>query len=177
VSENLVRSVPVSAHLFADDGAIPNNPTLPFLVYPGVLRLAGDDPAVVAETVFAANGWGGLWRNRIFQFPHYHSVAHEVLAICGGQATVRFGGERGLILTVSPGDVVVIPAGVGHQNLGASLDLLVVGGYPPGQAPDLCYGRPQERPQVLQNITHTPLPSTDPVYGESGPLLEQWRKL
>ena len=34
-SADAVRRVAASAHLFADDGAIPNNPTLPFLVYPG----------------------------------------------------------------------------------------------------------------------------------------------
>jgi uncharacterized protein YjlB len=47
-----------------------------------------------------------------------------VLAICRGQAKVQFGGSQGVTLTVQVGDVVLIPAGVGYENLGASADLL-----------------------------------------------------
>jgi uncharacterized protein YjlB len=169
-----LRSVEPSAHVFADDGAIPNNPTLPFLVYSGALELPRDDPAAPCEAVFEGNGWGRAWRNGIYPFPHYHSTAHEVLGICRGEARVRFGGAAGIVLAVRRGDVVVIPAGVGHQNLGASADLLVVGAYPAGQRWDLCYGKPQERSRALRNITRVPLPSTDPLYGAEGPLVERW---
>jgi uncharacterized protein YjlB len=171
---SIARPVEAIGHRFADDGAIPNHPTLAFLVYPGALDLPGDDPAAACEALFAANGWGGSWRNGIYPFAHYHSTAHEVLGICRGEARVRFGGDRGIVITVRAGDVVVIPSGVGHHNLGASADLLVVGAYPAGQSWDLCYGRPEERPQVLRNIERVPLPATDPLYGERGPLLEQW---
>jgi uncharacterized protein YjlB len=164
----------VDAIGFEDDGAIPNN-RLPLLVYPSALNVTGADPAAVFETGFAANGWWGAWRNGIYPFPHYHSTAHEVLGIARGEAKVRFGGAHGRVLSVRAGDVVVIPAGVGHQNLGASPDLLVVGAYPGGADWDLCYGRPDERPRVLKNIARVPLPATDPVYGEDGPLLEHWR--
>ena len=160
---------------FVDDGVIPNHSSLPLLVYPQVLRVAGDDPAAVAEQCFIANGWGGTWRNGIFDFPHYHSNAHEVLAICRGSAQVRFGGEAGVTLTVRAGDVVVLPVGTGHQRLSPSGDLLVVGAYPPGQIVDLCRGAAGERPQVLGNIQRVPLPPTDPIYGTHGPLLEHWR--
>lgn len=169
-----VRAVTASAHLFADDGSIPNNPRLPFLVYPGALDLSGDDPAAICETVFAANDWGGSWRNGIYPFPHYHSTAHEVLGICRGEARVRFGGDTGMELTVRAGDVVVIPAGVGHQNLGSSADLLVVGAYPRGQSFDLCRGQQEERSQALANLRRVPLPTADPLYGAEGPLVEHW---
>ena len=88
------------AHRFADDGAIPNNPALPLLVYPGALNLLGGDPAAKCEAVFAANDWGGCWRNGIYPFPHYHSTAHEVLGICRGEVRVRLGGDVGIELTV-----------------------------------------------------------------------------
>ncbi|HRW11095.1 MAG TPA: cupin domain-containing protein, partial [Caldilineaceae bacterium] len=114
------------------------------------------------------HGWQGMWRNGIFDFPHYHSNAHEVLAICRGAATVRFGGERGQTLVVQAGDVALLPAGTGHQRLSPSGDLLVVGAYPPGQVPDLCRGNAAERPQVLTNIQRVPLPERDPVYGTDG---------
>jgi uncharacterized protein YjlB len=159
---------------FEDDGAIPNN-RLPLLVYPGAVDAAGADPAAAFETRFAAHGWRGAWRNGIYPFPHYHSTAHEVLGIARGEARVRFGGASGRVLTVQAGDVVVIPAGVGHQNLGASADLLVVGAYPGGADWDLCRGRPEERPRVLASIAQVALPAADPVYGQNGPLLEHWR--
>ena len=173
-SKGAVRAVPASVHLFADAGGIPNNPTLPFLVYPGALSLSDRDPAATCEAVFAANGWGGSWRDGIYPFPHYHSTAHEVLGVCRGEARVRFGGDVGIELTVRAGDVVVLPAGVGHQNLGASPDLLVVGAYPRGQSFDLCRGRPEERPQALENIARVPLPDWDPLYGAEGPLVQHW---
>ncbi len=105
---------------------------------------------------------------------HYHSTAHEVLGIARGEAAVRFGGESGVTLRVRPGDVVVIPAGVGHKREDASPDLLVVGAYPDGRDWDLCRGEPGERPRVLENIRRVPLPTADPVYGADGPLVEHW---
>ena len=75
---------------------------------------------------------------------------------------------------VRAGDVIVIPAGVGHKNLGASPDLLVVGAYPAGQRWDLCDGNPDQRPQALQNIAAVPLPLTDPIFGDRGPLIDRW---
>ena len=160
---------------FADDGAIPNNPVLPLLVYPGVLHLAGADPAVIPEEIFAANGWGNGWRNGIFPYPHYHSRVHEVLAICRGEAKVQFGGNQGVTLNVQAGDVVLIPAGVGHENRGSSGDLLVVGAYPSSEPVDLCRGKAEERPQVLANIAQVPLPATDPIGGDQGPVFVYWR--
>lgn len=172
-----VRALDVQAFRFEDDGRIPNNPSLPLLVYPGALDLDGaSDPASVAERAFRAHGWGGSWRDGIFPFPHFHSNAHEVLAICRGDARVRFGGERGEVVEVGAGDVVVIPAGVGHQNLGSSADFLVVGAYPHGQEDyDLCRGEPGERPAVLDNIRGVRLPEQDPLAGANGPLLRHWR--
>ncbi|MEX1018501.1 MAG: cupin domain-containing protein, partial [Litorilinea sp.] len=130
--------------------------------------------AAQCEAVFGRAGWTNWWRNGIFAYHHYHSTAHEVLAIARGHARVQFGGEQGEIVPVRAGDVVLIPAGVGHKNLGASADLLVVGAYPPGQMWDLCRGAPGERPQVLTNIQAVPLPATDPVYGATGPRHVHW---
>ena len=97
-----------------------------------------------------------------------------MLAIARGSAGVHFGGQSGPKIDVQPGDVVLIPAGVGHKNLGASGDLLVVGAYPLGQRWDLCRGTPNERPWALQNISRVPLPTSDPIYGKHGPLIAHW---
>ena len=164
----------VRTHRFEGDGEIPNN-ALPLLVYPVAVDVSGADPAAAFERLFAANGWGGSWRNGIFPYPHYHSTAHEVLGIARGEATVRFGGAAGEVLSVAPGDVVVIPAGVGHQNLGASPDLLVVGAYPADSEVDLKRGGAAERAAAERNIARVPLPASDPVHGADGPLLRHWR--
>ena len=173
--DGFIKECDVSPFHFRDDGVIPNNPTLPLLIYPQVLILDPHDPTATCEAIFNRNRWDRTWRNGIFSYHHYHSNSHEVLAIAAGEARVHFGGEAGRIIDVRAGDVVVIPAGVGHKNLGASADLLVVGAYPPGgPAWDLCRGRPEERARDLQNIAEVVLPPTDPLYGADGPLLSLW---
>jgi uncharacterized protein YjlB len=161
-------------YLLKDDGAYPNNERLPLLVYQGVLNLSEDNPAGSIEDLFAANGWGSSWRNGIYGYHHYHSTAHEVLGVYSGSARVQLGGEHGVTLSVSPGDVVIIPAGVAHKNLGASQNFRVVGAYPRGQSWDMNYGNADERPRADQNIARVPLPGSDPVYGADGPLFDHW---
>ncbi len=160
---------------FKDDGIIPNN-RYPLLLYRGVINLGRTDPAAQVEEQFAANNWTNSWRNGIYPFHHYHSTSHEVLGIYRGSATVRLGGEQGRDFTVQGGDVIVIPAGVGHKNLGASNDFGVVGAYPDGRQWDLLTGQPGERPKADQNIAALPVPGNDPVYGASGPLRKIWPK-
>ena len=164
------------AFRFTDDGLVPNNPTLPFLVYRGAVDVAGRDPAAVIERRFAANGWGDMWRNGIYPFTHYHSCIHEALGIARGRARVRFGGSSGEELEVAAGDVAVLPAGTGHQRLAASNDLLVVGAYPPAGTYDLCRATAATRERALATIPQVPLPATDPLYGTDGPLRALWRK-
>ena len=53
--------------MFSDDGSVPNNARLPFLIYQGVIDLSGaTDPEAAIESVFRDNGWGDMWRNGIF---------------------------------------------------------------------------------------------------------------
>ena len=161
-------------HLLSDDGTFPNNARLPLLVYLQTLKLPPRDPAAMVEDLFAANGWRGSWRNGIYDFHHYHSTAHEVLGVYRGWAEVRLGGKNGITLTVRRGDVVIIPAGVAHKNLGASSDFRVVGAYPAGQSPDMCYGKAGERPRADERIAAVSLPGQDPVYGAGGPMKVHW---
>jgi uncharacterized protein YjlB len=159
--------------VFKDDGVIPNN-RLHLLLYRGVLPNGGVDPATRVVQLFAANNWTNSWRNGIYPFHHYHSTSHEVLGVYRGSATVRLGGEQGKDFKVSAGDVIVIPAGVGHKNLGASEDFGVVGAYPDGRDWDLLTGKPGERPQADKNIASLPVPDNDPVFGAQGPLRGIW---
>jgi uncharacterized protein YjlB len=75
---------------------------------------------------------------------------------------------------VRAGDVVVVPAGVGHKKESASADLLVIGAYPDGRGPDLCTGKSDERPRALANIAKVLVPDADPVFGQAGPLIDAW---
>lgn len=161
-------------HLLKDAGAIPNS-RLPLLIYQGALDLPKDDPATAIEAMLHANGWGNDWRNGIFTFHHYHSTAHEALFVYSGSAKVQVGGESGLTETIAAGDVIIIPAGVGHKNVGSSSDFHVIGAYPPEQRVDMNYGKPDERPRADQNIARLALPTSDPVFGKTGPLLDHWR--
>ena len=149
--------------------AIPNSP-LAVLVYRGVLaETPADQLANAFEALFEANEWRGVWRNGIFPFHHYHSSAHEVLGIYSGRASVLFGGPHGVAFDIGPGDVVMIPAGVGHKRLSVRGRLGVVGAYPGGQSPDTCRSG-----EGADNVPGVPLPDYDPVYGKAGPIFEHW---
>jgi uncharacterized protein YjlB len=171
---SILRLGEVLCHSPRDDGSIPNNPKLPLLIYSRALALPATDPATSVLQLFESNQWEEGWVNGIYTYHHYHSTAHEVLGIVAGSAIVQLGGELGVKRTFYAGDVVVIPAGVGHKNLGSSSNFKVVGAYPAGQEWDLCYGKLKERPKADTNIARVPLPESDPVYGPSGPLLRYW---
>jgi uncharacterized protein YjlB len=169
------RTPPVT-HTFADDGTIPNNPALPLVLYRGGIDLTGSpDPEKLIEQTFAANGWGEMWRNGIYPYVHYHSMIHEVMGVARGRAKVRFGGDNGQEINIVPGDVVILPAGTGHQCLTQSPDLVVVGAYPPSGKFDLCRGSRAEHAKALAAIPKVPRPAADPVFGPKGPLIALWR--
>jgi uncharacterized protein YjlB len=150
---------------FAPDGFIPNNPRLPLVCYRGALDLDARDIEHAIIRHFAANGWGDAWINGIYPFQHYHATAHEVLGIARGQALVQFGGPHGPKLDVATGDVVMIPAGVGHCRLEMSGDLSVVGAYPEGQSADLRRDNAGDCQGAAARIAAVALPPRDPVTG------------
>src|SRR5215470_18695482 len=97
-------------YAFADDGSIPNNPRLPFLIYRGAIDLKGSpDPEELVERTFAAHGWGEMWRNGIYPYVHYHSMIHEALGLARGTARVQLGGPGGKTFDFAAGDVAVLP--------------------------------------------------------------------
>jgi uncharacterized protein YjlB len=172
--EEVKEEIDVGEYLFEDHGSIPNNPTLPLLVYPQALAGTELDPSRCKE-MLSENGWGGSWVDGVFPYHHYHSTSHEVLCVIGGSASIAFGGPQGETIEVTAGDVVVIPAGVGHCNRGSGGGFSVIGAYPRGQENyDLRTGELGERPEVLENISNAALPGSDPLFGEEGPLSRSW---
>lgn len=158
---------------FKDDGAIPNN-KLPLLVYRKVIDEMGESAAEFFEKRFAENNWKNSWRNGVFDYHHYHSNTHEVLGIYNGKALLQLGGEKGEKIEVFAGDVIVIPAGVAHKNLGDE-NFAVVGAYPGGRSHDMNTGKPGERPDADNNIATVPLPHADPLLGQNAGLKEIWK--
>jgi uncharacterized protein YjlB len=84
------------------------------------------------------------------------------------------GGPVGRRVEIGAGQILVLPAGTGHCNLGARDDFLIVGAYADGLPWDLRRGDPGEREDALSKIREFPTPGADPVYGPTGSLLELW---
>ena len=166
-----IQQLNIIRHTLSDDGRFPNNIRLPLMVLQKAIYTT--DGKTVKE-IFETNGWINSWEDGIFDFDHYHSTTHEVLGVIRGTARIQFGGPNGVALSVDPGDVVIVPAGVAHKFVEGDDDFRVVGAYPEGQPYDLMYGNEGERPKADDNIRSVPLPETDPVYGMDGPLIKNW---
>jgi uncharacterized protein YjlB len=164
---------------FKESGGFPNNPVLPVLVYKQAHSIpTGTTPEATArwyESTWPLHGWRAAWRWGVYDFAHYHSTAHEILGVFRGRASLRLGHDAGATLVAEAGDMLVLPAGTTHQNLGSSDDFQVVGGYPEGQTADLLRGKPGERPASDARIASVPLPKADPINGRTGALAKAWK--
>lgn len=161
---------------FEDDGTIPNN-KLPLLLYKNAFDQRGKEGAAWLEKQFSKNNWRNAWRNGVYDYHHYHSISHEVLGVYSGDAKLHLGGKQGEKVDVEAGDILIIPAGVGHKNLGSSSNFGVVGAYPNGSDYDLKTGKESERPQADKNIAEVPLPDADPLQGTDKGLVDIWPKI
>jgi uncharacterized protein YjlB len=154
-------------------GGVPNSP-LPLVIYRNIIPVETKDPASWLEQCFTAHQWPPQWRYIIYPFTHFHAETHELLGVYAGQAQVQFGGETGPVLPLTVGDVVLIPAGVGHKAVKAEEGFMVVGAYPPGMSADLCRDDPAKLAAVRQRIAKVPLPATDPITGDRGGITTLW---
>ncbi|KIV81064.1 hypothetical protein PV11_08515 [Exophiala sideris] len=114
------------------------------------------------------------WEYTMFTETHFHSTTHEVLSIASGSAKCCFGGEQneGRVEPVlEEGDVVIVPAGVGHRLLEDYGGFNMVGSYPVGKSWDMCYGRAGEESKV-RAIGDLGWFEQDPIYGDDGPSLK-----
>jgi uncharacterized protein YjlB len=161
---------------FKKNKNFPNN-RLPVLIYKSALELPSQKKkaAIITQKVFSRNGWSNSWSNGIYDFHHYHSNTHECMAICMGTANIILGGPGGKRVKVEAGDVIILPAGVGHKCIKHSTDFLCVGAYPQGINYDTNLGKRKELMDARKNIKKLSLPKKDPVFGKEGFLKSYWK--
>ncbi|AXE96475.1 cupin [Paraburkholderia sp. SIMBA_050] len=151
---------------------VPNNRKLPVVIYRHALSPYTGDLAAAFEILFERNEWPPQWRDRIFDYHHFHATAHEVLGVADGSAEVIVGGPGGRLVTIAAGDALLLPAGTGHCMQSFERQFKVVGGYPRGQQWDI--RREALTPDEQAVMDALPFPAMDPVDGKHGPLLEHW---
>ncbi len=147
------------------------NAALPVIVYPAVFP----DGRAGFDSLFAANGWTGVWVDGVYSFHHFHAEAHEALGCLRGWADLMLGGPNGTEVRVSAGDALLLPAGTGHRLLRSSPDFFIAGAYPKGQRPDLRRGGMADYGLLKARARAVPLPDTDPVEGAGGAVQAHWR--
>ncbi|KAI0010916.1 RmlC-like cupin domain-containing protein [Xylariaceae sp. FL0662B] len=174
-----LASVRVSRHTIPAHNLIPNTSiqNKPLLHYhgafpPDTLTASGIESHLTSVGVVEPQ-----WCFTMYSTTHFHSTTHEVLCISRGKAKLCFGGEGnpGKVETeAEKGDVLVLPAGVGHRLLQDLTDdgggFEMVGSYPKGYNWDMCYGKKGEETKV-QAIANLPWFDRDPVFGDQGPVL------
>lgn len=166
------KNIHVLSYVLSADEQFPNN-VLPLIVYKSGLELKATPDKI--KKILNSNLWEGCWSGGVYTYHHYHSTAHEVLCVYDGNATLLFGGDKGIVMLIKKGDVVIIPAGVAHKNLDASENFKCIGAYPKGQNYDLNVGTKEEYIHAIKSIAILPLPQSDPIFGMNGPLLNQWK--
>jgi uncharacterized protein YjlB len=144
----------------------------PLLIYHGAFDAT---PAELESRLAAVGEVVPQWLYTMYSTTHYHSTTHEVLGVVAGQARLCFGGEGNpgrFEPTVHRGDLLIVPAGVGHRLLEDQGDtpFKMVGSYPPGKQWDMCYGEAGEEKKAreIQNLAWF---HHDPLYGDDGPAL------
>ena len=172
-----VRKRKPHAFRLKDDGETPNNKRLPLIVYRSPVAFDPRfDPAATFEVLFASHHWTDSWRATMYGYNHFHTGTHECLGIARGKLIAQFGGAKGRKIELKAGDVVIIPAGVGHKHVRQSKDLLILGCYPSNAGK---YDEPKpseiEHQDAVARIGKVKLPPADPVYGRNGPLFSKWR--
>jgi len=154
------------------------NSKLPVIIYQGALNLPRqkNKAAEIARSVCEGNGWSNTWKNGIYDFHHYHSITHECMAVVMGSARLVLGGPGGKAVELNSGDVIILPAGIGHACTRASDDFLCIGSYPQGKDYDTNYGIPAEFKIAVKRIKELSIPAGDPIFGKTGFLKVYWKK-
>ena len=161
------------AYTSKPQGRIPNS-RFPLLIHRNAIPGGGVD-AVKAR--FRENGWCNNWEYPgVYEYAHFHSTTHECLGCASGwmEFNLSVGDGGWTKVRIEAGDVIVMPAGVSHEDVGHSDDIMMCGGYADGRdwdniqeeflTPELYY-------MACKSIMALPIPSLDPATGKP---LHQW---
>lgn len=173
MNAQLNTEVKIIALQLEENEPFPNNTKLPVLLYRNVFGSSAT-PEIMEKTL-ADNNWKGSWRNGIYNFQHYHSTAHEALAVYSGWAEVQLGGPGSETVRIEKGDLVVLPAGTAHKRIDSGNGFAVVGAHPDSQNWDMNYGKTGETEPAKENIKNVALPGFDPVFGKGGKIFDFWK--
>lgn len=171
-----LKTLTVHRHHIPAHGLTPNTSLTP---HPLLIYRSCFPPSTTASHIESHLKTTGVvtpqWRYTMFSTTHFHSTAHEVLGISRGRARLCFGCEDNpgrVEAVVGAGDVLVVPAGVGHRLLeDVEGEFEMVGAYPKGCGWDMCYGKEGEE-GAWERIRGLEWFARDPVYGDEGPVLE-----
>lgn len=159
---------------FKDDGVTPNS-HLPVLIYRGLFDDSYESCEQWLEDKFTGNGWVRTCNKPLFEYYHYHSNTHEVLGVCDGKGFLQLAADNGVRTEIVKGDVILIPAGVGHYCMTHSDDFAVVAGYPDSVVPDVKRATAENRTAALENLKNVAPPAFDPILrDEDEGLLKFW---
>lgn len=159
------------AYMSKPERSIPNS-RFPLLVHRQGIPGGGVD---AIKSRFRSNGWGNNWEYPgIYEYAHFHSTSHECLGCAQGWMEVNLSVEGRTRLKIETGDVVVMPAGVSHEMVGCSEDVMMCGGYAGGRDWDNiqeAFLSPEHYYAACKRIMALPIPDRDPVTGE---VMGQW---
>ncbi|EEH05694.1 predicted protein [Histoplasma capsulatum G186AR] len=100
-----------------------------------------------------------------------------------GSSTLRIGSGKhdghssGILIPVSGGDIIIIPAGVTHSCADSGEDYRYVGVYPKVERTPLAQrlgNDPIDLVAAQRETFAVEMPKVDPVYGTEGPLMSLW---
>jgi uncharacterized protein YjlB len=171
-----LASLRVSRHFIPAHGLVPNTSIQlkPLLIYHAAFSSSVNASAIESH-LQSIGVVDPAWRYTMYSTSHFHSTSHELLCIASGAAKLCFGHEDNperVEQVVEKGDVIVVPAGVAHRLLeDLAGGFQMVGSYPKGRDWDMCYGREGEEEKV-KRIKWLGWFERDPVYGETGPVLD-----
>ncbi|MBO9413524.1 MULTISPECIES: cupin domain-containing protein [unclassified Ruegeria] len=161
----------VEVYTSKPEGMIPNS-RFPLLIHRGAIPGGGVDGV---KARFRANGWGNNWEYPgVYEYPHFHSTSHECLGCAQGWMEFNLSVEGWTRVRIEAGDVIVMPAGVSHEMVGRSDDIMMCGGYAGGRDWDNiqeAFLTPEMFQAAAKRIMMLPIPDKDPA---TGVILHQW---
>ncbi len=152
-------------------GRVPNS-RFPVLIHRSAVPDGGEEPV---RDRCRENGWLNNWfYPGIYEYAHFHSTTHECLGCCSGWMDIVVFGKGGDKIRLNAGDILVMPAGVSHEMVGHSDDVMMTGGYPDGRDWDNVqeeFLSEQDYRAAAKRIMMLPIPSLDPATGAP---LQEW---